>query len=82
MEVRRLRILALEDFKTLNDLNPIFMKDLFKIRIDSRTNTSKLMIPSRNSVTFGDNSIKCLGPHIWNLLPQEVKTETSFDKFK
>ena len=29
MEVRRLRTLALETFKTLNDLNPAFMKNIF-----------------------------------------------------
>ena len=29
MEVRRLRTLALETFKALNDLNPAFMKNLF-----------------------------------------------------
>ena len=29
MEVKRLRTLALEVFKTLNNLNPDFMKDIF-----------------------------------------------------
>ena len=32
MEVRRLRTLVLETFKTLNDLNPTFMKNLFAKR--------------------------------------------------
>ena len=29
MEIKRLRTLALEVFKTLNNLNPDFMKDIF-----------------------------------------------------
>ena len=29
MEIRRLRTLALEIFKTLNNLNPTFMKNIF-----------------------------------------------------
>ena len=29
MEIRRLGTLALETFKTLNDLNPAFMKNIF-----------------------------------------------------
>ena len=29
MEIRRLRTLALEIFKTVNNLNPDFMKDIF-----------------------------------------------------
>ena len=32
MEVRRVRTLALETFKTLNDLNPTFMKNIFATR--------------------------------------------------
>ena len=32
MEVRRFGTLALETFKTLNDLNPAFMKNLFAKR--------------------------------------------------
>ena len=32
MKVRRLRTLTLETFKTLNGLNPTFMKNLFATR--------------------------------------------------
>ena len=32
MEIRRIRTLALETFKTINDFNPSFMKNLFKKR--------------------------------------------------
>ena len=37
---------------------------------------------TRNSVTFGSNSLRCLGPHIWNSLPENIKEITSFEKFK
>ena len=82
MEVRRLRTLALEIHKTLNDQNPIFMKNLFEQRNNPRKSDFNLKIPSRNSVTFGDNSIRCLGPHIWNLLPIKIKAETTVKSFK
>ena len=36
VEVRRLRTLALESFKILNDLNPAFMKNLFAKREESK----------------------------------------------
>ena len=32
MEVKRLRVLITEIFKTLNDSNPVFMKDIFNYR--------------------------------------------------
>ena len=82
MEVRRLRNLALEIFKTLNGQNPSFMKNLFSKSTNSRRRAFDLYIPSRNTVTFGDNSVRCLGPHIWNLLPNKIKAETSYNIFK
>ena len=82
MEVKRLRTMALEIFKTLNDLNPPFMKNLINKRGNTNKRMNDLLIPTRNSVMFGDNSFRCLGPHIWNTLPEHVKAEVSFEKIK
>lgn len=82
MEVRRLRTMALEIFKSLNNLNPLFMKDLFSKRQNTNRRKNDLIIPTRNSVIFGDNSLRCLGPHIWNSLPENVKDISTFEKFK
>ena len=82
MEIRRIRTLALETFKSLNKLNPHFMKDLFNKRNTFERKKNNLEIPRRNTVKFGDNSVKSLGPHIWNSLPEEIKSEQSYEKFK
>ena len=82
MEVRRFGTLALETFKTLNDLNPAFMKNLFAKREVSKRRKNNLKIPNRNTVKYLDKSIRSLGPHIWNGLPEKFKNETSYDKFK
>ena len=82
MEIRRIRTLALETFKTINDLNPSFMKNLFNKRKFSNRREDALEIPRRYTVKFGDNSITCLGPHIWNSLPENIKAEYSYEKFK
>ena len=82
MEVRRLRPLALETFKTLNDLNPAFMKNLFAKREVTKRNKNNLKIPNRNTVKCGDKSIRSLGPHICNGLPAEIKHKNSYDRFK
>ena len=73
VEVRRLRTLALETFKTLNDLNTTFTKNLFEKRKLSKRRENNLEIPNRNTVKYGDMSIsrRSLGPHIWNGLPEE-----------
>ena len=53
MEIRRPRTLALESFKTLNDLNPAFMKIyLFAKREASKKRKNNLEIPNRNTVKF------------------------------
>ena len=39
------------------------------------------MIHTANAVTFGTNSLRYLGPHLWNILPENIKEITSFEKF-
>ena len=82
MEVKRLRVLALEIFKAFNENSPSFIKDYFEKNENSTSRKYDLKIPMRNSVTFGDNSLRCLAPRVWNSLPKEIKTETSYLKFK
>ena len=39
-------------------------------------------IHTRNTVTSESNSLRCLGPHIWNTYPENIKEITSFEKSK
>ena len=82
VEVRRLRTMALEIFKSLDDLNPLLMKELFNKRNNVNRRKNDLIIHPRNTVTFGSNSSRSLGRHIWNALPENIKVITSFEKFK
>ncbi len=73
-----LKTLCCEIYKTLNELNPRFMKDIFKHKTNlsgrSQRNTSDLSHHRPNQVTFSSNSLKALGPKIWNNLPTEMKS--------
>ena len=82
MEVRRLRTMALEFFKNLNDLNLSFIKELFNKRNNVNRRKKDLIIHTRYTVKFWSNSLRCLGPYIWNTLPENIKEKTSFEKFK
>ena len=82
MEVRRLRLLALEVFRFVNKLNPVYMQSLLEKNVNSKRYKDDLKVPMRNSVTFGDKSVRVLGSHIWNMLPAELKRETSYGKLK
>ena len=82
MEIKRMRTLAIEIFKTINNLNPNFMKDIFKSKINPRVRPFDITVSSHNTATFGDKSLLTLGPKIWNALPEKVKSETCYVKFK
>ena len=82
MEVKRLRFLALEIFKAFNENCPTFIMDYFEKNENSVSKKYDLKIPIQNSVTLGDKSLRSLAPRVWNSLPKQVKTETSYIKFK
>ena len=86
MNVTRLRILCIEIFKTLNNINPVFMNEIFELRKTKRAVRNQykfnLEVPIINQVTFGDKSIRYLGPKIWNSLPFHIKSSESLTTFK
>ena len=59
-----------------------FIKDYFGKNENSVSKKYDLKIPIRHSVTFGDKSLRSLAPRVWNSLPKQVKTETSYVKCK
>ena len=58
------------------------MQSLSEKNLNSKRYKGDLKVPIWNSVTFEDKSVRVLGPHIWNMLPAELKRETSYGKFK
>ena len=79
MEIKRL---ALEVFRTINNLNPSFMKSLFSAKLNARVRPNNISVKARKSATFRDKNLATLGPKIWNALPQNIKVENSYVKFK
>ena len=69
-------------FQSLNDLHPSFMKQLFNKKIYINRRKNDLIIHTQNTAMFGSNSLRCLGPHVWNTLPENIKEIISFEKFK
>ena len=82
MEVRRLRTLALEIFKTLQNLNPIFMEEIFQKTKWMTHRPNNIQVNTHKTVKYGDKSLRTLGPQIWNSLPEHIKNETDYIKFK
>ena len=84
MLVSRQRKLCIEIFKTLKKLNPAFMNDIFSVRTSnySLRNPNSLNHFRPNQVTFGSNSLKVIGPKIWNCLPNELKSAENLNSFQ
>ena len=87
MNVNRLRILCIEIYKTINNLNPEFMRDLFSLRETNRLIRKiymlNLSLPVHNQVTFGSKSLKiCKRPKIWNSLPYHIKSSENLELIK
>ena len=47
MEIKRLRDLALEIFKTMNDLNPSFMKSIFLEKLNAKVRPKGILVKAR-----------------------------------
>ena len=63
MEIKRLKNLATEIFKTVNNLNPGFMKNILTLKENARVRPNNIVIKSHNSGTYGDDTrsknLKC-----------------------
>ena len=73
MNIKRLRFSCLEIYKTINNLNPSFMKQILELKETNRNVRENyrlnLNIPNYNQVTFGKKSLRIFGLKIWNSLP-------------
>ena len=72
MVVKRKHKLSIKIYKTLNNLHPSFMKEIFELRLCSRTVREQyklnLNIQGKRQVNFGTKTLKSSGPNIWNNL--------------
>ena len=57
-------------------MHTYFMKDSYSAR-----RRNDLVINRAKTTTFGEKSLRTLGPKIWNFLPEDVKDLPSLPKF-
>ena len=66
METQRLRAITYQVFRTLNDLNPNFMKEIFYRSPKQAHRKGNLYVHSQNAIKFENKSLRSLGTHIWS----------------
>ena len=84
LTVRRLRAVALESFKILNNLTPAYLNDLltFKNHSYSFRYQKTVEVLQVRTVRYGTRSFRPTAAKIWNSLPQHFRDTTSFNVFK
>ena len=79
-----LRCIATETYKCINNMSPEYLRDLVELKQTKYSfryeNTVK--IPTVRTVTYGQRSFRFESARVWNSLPNELRTATSFRGFK
>ena len=82
---KNIQAFAIEIYKVKNDLAPGIASNNFCRQKQSQYNLRQQThfgIPSVRSVYHGSESISCLGPRVWILIPPELKQLSSFISFR
>ena len=84
LKVRRLRAIALEAFKILNNLSPVYLNDLltFKNLSYSFRYTQTVEIPQVKTSRYGTRFFRSTAAKMWHNLPQHFRDITSYNVFK
>ena len=84
LHIRRMRTMAIETFKILNNLAPPVLTNILQKR-ENRYNfrySNILQIPSVRTSKFGKNSFRYAAPVLWNSLPEEFRKSSNFNQFR
>ena len=76
MELKGLRTLALEVFKTQSNMNPEYLKEIFHETAFTTHRRYNLEVNENHTAKYGNKSLRCLSPHNWNSLPNQIEKET------
>ena len=68
----------------MHDLSPTLMKEIFQLRNSKYNLRKNPTFETRDAkrVFSGTETISCLGPKIWEQVPNEIKNSTSINNFK
>ena len=88
---RNLQVLAIEMFKVIKGMSPTFMNDIFSRNenafadnVSSNTRSKSIFYNPSNpkTVYHGLETLRCLGPRIWDLVLIHIKNSISLFAFK
>ena len=84
IRIRNIRTLAIEMYKSLNNMSPEYICSLFETKniVYKLRDESCLNQPLVRTTTYGLRSIRYFGPKLWNMLPKSIKDSKDMESFK
>ena len=82
---KNLQALAIEMCKVYCKMSPEIMQDVFHVNEQGQyflRNPTDFVIPTIKTVNYGSESVRFLGPKIWEMLPDNFKNKDSVESFK
>ena len=72
---KRIKGICTEMYKTTNNLNPSYIKTIIQNRPSTHPSRQPLdfYISRSNQYTYGENSLRILGPKLWNSLQDDIR---------
>ena len=84
LHLNRLRCIAAETYKCINNLTPEYIRDLVQLKTSSYAfryeNTIK--VPTVRTVTYGQCSFRFESARLWNSLPNDMRKVSEFAEFR
>ena len=84
IHTKNLQVLMTEMYKTKNELNPLFMQEIFHentTRYNLRSN-NEFTQPRVRSVSNGTESVRFKGPQLWQTLPLTIRNSENLCQFR
>ena len=85
LHIKRIRTMAVETFRILNDMSPPVLSDLVRIRDCSSYNfryQNVLQVPQVCTTKYGKKSFRFAAAVLWNSFPDNFRQVSSFNQFK
>ena len=80
---RNIQDLTLEVYKTMHDLNPVFMREIFSLKQNiHHTRNEQLIYHNPRTVAYGLQYFGFKASHSWRSIPRNIQETTDINIFK
>lgn len=84
LHIGRIKVIATEVFKILNNISPSYVQDLVSLKISNYhfRKENLLTVPRVRSTRYGQRSFRFEAARIWNSLPNDIRVADSYPLFR